>query len=319
MFAGGRQWRVKFSVVQSAETGLVRMGLPGPPGAVGASGSTTAWGEGQHRTPVFWLAWLSLKFMQTYMCLPTWSGPGVNVLPLPAPGMNAIPLGGFTELTCAHDQVMLPVLMPSGSFTLPLAAVSRTPTLGPFAARLVPSAAVTDGVPVALLVCACVSVPAAATRTTMAAARNRGGSCRVRCSFPVAVVAFFKVVVFRAQLTRNYTPTLPSPPNPSPPPSAAPPCRSQAPPPMSFPSAAPPVVPKRRLGMRLAKRRLANLNRRNELRIGSGVRCEAALRGTHSQAALGNDRTESDAKQRFAGRIPKRRLGTTESLPPCGI
>ena len=53
--------------------------------------------------------------------------------------------------------------------------------------------------------------------------------------------------------------------------------------------------------------------------------CQAALGETHSQAALGNDtvdrgqRTEDrvddagveGAKQRFAGRIPKRRLGTT--------
>ena len=37
---------------------------------------------------------------------------------------------------------------------------------------------------------------------------------------------------------------------------------------------------------------------------------EAALRGTHSQAALGNDRGEV-AKRRLARRIPKRRLGTT--------
>ena len=42
--------------------------------------------------------------------------------------------------------------------------------------------------------------------------------------------------------------------------------------------------------MRLAKRRLANPNARSEFGIGNGVRCEAALRGTHSQAALGNDR-----------------------------
>ena len=56
-----------------------------------------------------------------------------------------------------------------------------------------------------------------------------------------------------------------------------------------------PVVPKRRLGMRLAKRRLANLNVRSELQTGNGVRCEAALRGTHSQAALGNDRGRQGA------------------------
>ena len=40
-------------------------------------------------------------------------------------------------------------------------------------------------------------------------------------------------------------------------------------------------------------------------------RGEAELRGTHSQAELGNDRVRG-AKRRFAGRIPKRRLGTTK-------
>ena len=54
------------------------------------------------------------------------------------------------------------------------------------------------------------------------------------------------------------------------------------------------VVPKRRLGMRLAKRRLAN-----------------PIRGNES----GNGRGVGDAKPRFAGRIPKRRLGTTVSPP----
>ena len=42
----------------------------------------------------------------------------------------------------------------------------------------------------------------------------------------------------------------------------------------------------------IPKRRLANLNLRNGLRTGNRVRCEAALRGTHSQAALGNDRNK---------------------------
>ena len=56
---------------------------------------------------------------------------------------------------------------------------------------------------------------------------------------------------------------------------------------------------------------------RSGMQFPTGAEAKQRFAGTHSQAEIGNDngrqrrQDESEAKRRFAGRIPKRRLGTT--------